>query len=91
MTKAGVGALNGGDAAEEDIKPEAGPVSYGVCAPGRVVPVKTRTPAKMADEIGVSLRSVYNDVLSQPVPDRFFDLLRQLESAGGAQFKKGAP
>ncbi|WP_245411988.1 NepR family anti-sigma factor [Methylocella silvestris] len=45
----------------------------------------------MADEIGVSLRSVYNDVLSQPVPDRFFDLLRQLESAGGAQFKKGAP
>ncbi|ACK49264.1 conserved hypothetical protein [Methylocella silvestris BL2] len=91
LTKAGVGARNGEESAGEDIKPEIEAISYGVCAPGRVVPVKARAPAKMADQIGVSLRSVYNDVLSQPVPDRFFDLLRELESAGGAQFKKGAP
>jgi hypothetical protein len=45
--------------------------------------------AEVADQIGVGLRSVYDDVLSQPVPDRFFDLLRQLERA--PQLKKDAP
>lgn len=46
--------------------------------------------ADVADQIGVGLRSVYDDVLSQPVPDRFFDLLRQLERVGGPQLKKDA-
>lgn len=36
----------------------------------------------LVDQIGLSLRTAYNDVLAQPVPDRFFDLLRQLETAG---------
>lgn len=44
----------------------------------------------VADQIGLGLRNVYDDVLSQPVPDRFFDLLRQLERVGPAQFKKDA-
>jgi hypothetical protein len=47
--------------------------------------------ADVADQIGLGLRSVYDDVLSQPVPDRFFDLLRQLERVGGPQLKKDAP
>lgn len=46
---------------------------------------------EVADQIGLGLRTVYDDVLSQPVPDRFFDLLRQLERVGGSQAKKDAP
>ncbi|MGO9674048.1 MAG: NepR family anti-sigma factor [Methylocella sp.] len=47
--------------------------------------------ADVVDQIGLGLRSVYDDVLSQPVPDRFFDLLRRLERVGGPQLKKDAP
>ncbi|WP_036255358.1 NepR family anti-sigma factor [Methylocapsa acidiphila] len=43
----------------------------------------------ITEQIGLGLRSVYEDVLAQPVPDRFFELLRQLETAG-AHSKKGA-
>jgi hypothetical protein len=46
--------------------------------------------ADVADQIGLGLRNVYDDVLTQPVPDRFFDLLRQLERVGGPQLKKDA-
>jgi hypothetical protein len=52
---------------------------------------KSGGKADVADQIGLGLRSVYDDVLSQPVPDRFFDLLRQLERVGGSQLKKDAP
>jgi hypothetical protein len=38
----------------------------------------------VADQIGLRLRIVYDDVLTQPVPDRFFDLLRQLEGDSGS-------
>lgn len=34
----------------------------------------------VADQIGLRLRIVYDDVLTQPVPDRFFELLKQLEN-----------
>jgi hypothetical protein len=34
----------------------------------------------VATMIGESLQNVYNDILQQPVPDRFLDLLRQLET-----------
>jgi hypothetical protein len=54
-------------------------------------PRKVSGRADVADQIGVGLRNVYDDVLSQPVPDRFFDLLRQLERVGGPQLKKEAP
>ncbi len=33
-----------------------------------------------ATQIGESLQNAYNDILQQPVPDRFLELLRQLES-----------
>lgn len=42
----------------------------------------------LADQIGARLRSVYDDVLVQPVPDRFLELLRQLESAPAAPFAR---
>jgi hypothetical protein len=29
------------------------------------------------------LRSVYNDILAQPVPDRFLDLLKDLDAIPG--------
>jgi hypothetical protein len=32
------------------------------------------------EHIGRQLRSIYDDVLSQPVPDRFLELLKQLET-----------
>ncbi len=33
----------------------------------------------VSDQIGRQLRTVYNDILSQPVPDRFLDLLKDLD------------
>lgn len=35
--------------------------------------------------IGRRLRSIFDEVASQPVPDRFLELLDQLESGGPAQ------
>jgi hypothetical protein len=42
----------------------------------------------LADQIGARLRSVYEDVLVQPVPERFLELLRELESAPGAAYAR---
>jgi hypothetical protein len=57
----------------------------------QTVPRSKNAPAKseLAEQIGVRLRSVYDDVLAQPVPERFLDLLRQLENASYAPAKKG--
>ena len=41
---------------------------------------KTTQKPEVSDQIGRQLRSVYNDVLSQPVPDRFLDLLKDLDT-----------
>ena len=41
---------------------------------------KTTTKPEISDQIGRQLRSVYNDVLAQPVPDRFLDLLKDLDT-----------
>ncbi len=53
-------------------------------------PCLKKTPAKseIADQIGLHLRSVYDDILAQPVPGRFLDLLRQLESASEVRSTK---
>ncbi len=43
-------------------------------------------PAKLGREVqarlGQQLRAMYDDVLNQGVPDRFSDLLKQLDSNG---------
>jgi hypothetical protein len=49
-----------------------------------VLPVSRKKKAprpEIVEQIGHRLASVYNDVLSQPIPDRFLDLLAELESS----------
>ena len=41
----------------------------------------------VSDLIGERLRSFYDDVAKQPVPDRFLDLLNQLQDAGHPEKK----
>jgi len=50
--------------------------------PSRARKTTTKKGAKpeIIDQIGQHLGKVYNDVLHQPVPDRFLDLLQSLES-----------
>ena len=45
-------------------------------------PGKSRGKGKgdLGSQIGFQLRNLYDDVLNQPVPDRFLDLLTQLET-----------
>ena len=51
--------------------------------------VKKAAPkSEVVDQIGLHLRSVYDDILAQPVPGRFLELLRQLESASEARSSK---
>ena len=51
--------------------------------PGKMTEKMTPTSAKpqVSDLIGQRLRKFYNEVAEQPVPDRFLDLLSQLEDA----------
>lgn len=51
-------------------------------------PKKTASKNDVAEQIGLGLRSIYDDILAQPVPDRFFDLLRRLETVAEAQAEK---
>jgi hypothetical protein len=54
-----------------------------------MLPVSRRKQApgpEIIEQIGHRLASVYNSVLAQPIPDRFLDLLAQLE-AGETQGK----
>lgn len=37
-------------------------------------------PVEFQDAIGKELRNLYDDVVAQPVPDRFLNLLNQLET-----------
>ena len=41
---------------------------------------KTASQPEVSDQIGRQLRTVYNDILAQPVPDRFLDLLKDLDT-----------
>ena len=38
---------------------------------------------RVQGEIGRQLRAVYDDIISEPVPDRFLELLQQLELSAG--------
>ncbi len=46
---------------------------------------KTCAKPEIIDQIGQHLGRVYNDVLKQPVPDRFLDLLQTLEAGAPAK------
>ncbi|MGH6848978.1 MAG: NepR family anti-sigma factor [Methylocella sp.] len=55
---------------------------------GRHCAKKPGSKAAIAEQIGLHLRSVYDDVLAQPVPGRFLELLRQLENASSSRLSK---
>ncbi|HMF05592.1 MAG TPA: NepR family anti-sigma factor [Methylocella sp.] len=55
---------------------------------GGPCPRKPASKSEIADQIGMQLRSIYDDVLAQPVPGRFLDLLQQLECTSGARLSK---
>jgi hypothetical protein len=38
---------------------------------------------RVQGEIGRQLRAVYDDIISEPIPDRFLELLQQLEKSAG--------
>ncbi|MEI9986200.1 MAG: NepR family anti-sigma factor [Aliidongia sp.] len=40
-------------------------------------------PAEVNSHIGSLLRVMHDSVLNEPVPDRFLELLREIESRGG--------
>ncbi|PSC05256.1 hypothetical protein SLNSH_10115 [Alsobacter soli] len=54
---------------------------------------RTGAPAEAFDadvhaQIGRQLRSIYDSVVSQPVPDRFLELLNQLDTKTGGEQKE---
>src|SRR5208282_2509315 len=49
---------------------------------------KTSAKSEIADQIGLHLRSVYDDILAQPVPGRFLELLRKLENSSEVRSTK---
>lgn len=40
---------------------------------------------RIQGEIGKQLRAVYEDVVKEPVPDRFLELLKKLEKSAGSK------
>jgi hypothetical protein len=62
-----------------------GPVDFGMFAvprPPRPKPgLKSRRHKSLEAEIGETMRAMYNDLLEQPIPDRFVELLKQIDQA----------
>lgn len=54
---------------------------------GDSVAIQKPLPVELQGQIGQRLREAYNELISEPVPDRFVELLEQLkqkEGRGGA-------
>ena len=47
--------------------------------------IQTSAKPQVSDLIGQRLRNYYEEVAKQPVPDRFMDLLKQLEDASSVK------
>lgn len=95
VTKSSVKVIKAAEVQSKgDGEPDSEVIGLNAFVDGNVVSVSRLCQSKakpdVADQIGRGLRSVYNDVLSQPVPDRFLDLLRRLEGAQSGQLKKDA-
>lgn len=57
---------------------------------GDIDTMQTPLPIELQGQIGQRLREAYNELISEPVPDRFVQLLQQLkkredQSPGGQQ------
>jgi Anti-sigma factor NepR len=50
--------------------------------------IKTSAKPQVSDLIGQRLRNYYEEVANEPIPDRFMDLLNQLDAAGSAKKPK---
>jgi len=57
------------EATQAQLRSEPAPPTQSLAAPGAI-----------GEHIGRELRGMYEDVVSQPVPDRFLELLNKLES-----------
>ncbi|HEY5226573.1 MAG TPA: NepR family anti-sigma factor [Methylovirgula sp.] len=55
----------------------------------RKTAAKSDAKPEIVDQIGQHLGKVYNDILKQPVPDRFLDLLRSLEAGAPPKLDPG--
>ena len=64
------------EATQAQLRSEPAPPTQSLAAPGAI-----------GEHIGRELRGMYEDVVSQPVPDRFLELLNKLES--GTILSKG--
>ena len=59
---------------------------------GAIQPPSPALVPQIQDHIGRQLRSIYNDVLNQPVPDRFRELMEKLDApAADATDQPGEP
>ena len=47
--------------------------------------IKTSAKPQVSDLIGQRLRNYYEEVANEPIPDRFMDLLNQLDAARAAK------
>lgn len=47
--------------------------------------IKTSAKPLVSDLIGQRLRNFYDEVASEPIPDRFMDLLNQLDAASAVK------
>lgn len=63
---------------DQDAAPEASPADAGP-EPVADDDVKRNPGVDVQAYIGRQLRAVYDDVAKQPVPERFLDLMKQLE------------
>lgn len=67
--------MMGDEAIMKKRKPQAGQAAKTV-----KTSEKTELDARLEAMIGAKLRRYYDDLLSEPVPDRFMDLLLQLDA-----------
>lgn len=68
----------------KDLKPPQGKAAAGAGKQGGL-------NAEIQSRIGHQLRAMYDDVVRQGVPDRFADLIRQLDSQEAASQIAGDP
>jgi Anti-sigma factor NepR len=55
---------------------------FAVPRPPRPKPgLKSRSHKSLEADIGETMRAMYNDLLEQPIPDRFVELLKQIDQA----------
>ena len=54
----------------------------------RVIPMKTSSKPGVIDLIGQRLRKYYDEIADQPVPNRFMQLLDQLDEAANSKKSK---